>query len=118
VGNFLIEVGEECKKTKLFIDGGELVVGKDSFFEGKDFLPVHSVVKVVPTCVKVRQDLVLDVSKSGSARHLTKQDLIKVEIKLRRIMCSSRSVQQVSTKDKDPSDRVKPLSARKGSLEE
>jgi hypothetical protein len=30
---------------------------------------------------------------------------------------SSGSVQQVSTKDKDPSDRGKSLSARKGSLE-
>jgi hypothetical protein len=45
VGDFLIEMGEECKKTKLFIDGSELVVGKDSFFEGKDLFPVHSVVE-------------------------------------------------------------------------
>jgi hypothetical protein len=67
VGNFLVEVSEECKEIKLFVNGGELVVGKDSFFEGKDLFPVHLVV-VVPTCVKVRLDLVLDVSKSGSAR--------------------------------------------------
>jgi hypothetical protein len=48
---------------------------------------------------------------------LTKQDLIKVEIKPRRIGFTGRSVQQVSTKDKDPSDRVKSLSACKGSQE-
>jgi hypothetical protein len=35
--------------------------------------------------VKVRQDLVLDVSESGSTR-LAKQDPIKVEIKPRRIV--------------------------------
>jgi hypothetical protein len=64
VGNFLVEVGEDCQETKLFVDGGELVVGKDSFFEGEDFLSVHLLVQAVPTCVKVRQDLVLDVSKS------------------------------------------------------
>jgi hypothetical protein len=64
MSNFLVEVGEECEETKLFINGGKLVVGKDSFFEGKDLFPVYAV--VVPTCVKVRQDLVLNVSKSGS----------------------------------------------------
>jgi hypothetical protein len=52
VGNFLVEVGEECKEMKLFVNGGELVVSKDSFFEGKDLFPVH-VVLIVPTCVKV-----------------------------------------------------------------
>jgi hypothetical protein len=67
MGNFLVEVGEDGKQAKLFINDGELVVGKDSFFEGKDLFPVHAVV-AVPTCVKVRQDLVLDVSKSGSIK--------------------------------------------------
>jgi hypothetical protein len=65
VGDFLVQVGEECKEMKLFVDGGKLIVSKDSFFEGKDLFPVHAV-EVVPTCVKVRQDLVLGVSKSGS----------------------------------------------------
>jgi hypothetical protein len=64
VGDFFIQMSEECKETKLFIDGGKLVVGKDSFFEGKDLFPVHVAIEV-PTCVKVRQDLELDVSKSG-----------------------------------------------------
>jgi hypothetical protein len=77
VGNFLVEVGEDSKQAKLFVDDGELVVGEDSFFEGKDLFPVHVVVGV-PTCVKVRQDLVLDVSKSGSI-DTTKQDLIKIK---------------------------------------
>ena len=67
MGNFLVEMGEDSKQAKLFVDDGELVVGKDSFFECKDFFPVHSGI-VVPTCVKVRQDLVLDMSKSGSAK--------------------------------------------------
>jgi hypothetical protein len=65
VGDFLVEMGEDGKQAKLFVDDSELVVGKDSFFEGKDLFPVHAVVEV-PTCVKVQQDLVLDVSKSGS----------------------------------------------------
>jgi hypothetical protein len=69
MGNFLVEMSEECEETKLFVDGGKLVVGKDSFFKGKDLFPVHAVV-VVPTCVKVRQDLVLDMSKSGSGKSL------------------------------------------------
>ena len=77
MGNFLVEMGEDGKKAKLFVDDGELVVGKDSFFEGKDLFLVHAMV-VVPTCVKVRQDLVLDVSKSGSIG-ATKQDLIKIK---------------------------------------
>jgi hypothetical protein len=68
MGDFLVKVGEECKEMKLFINGGKLVVSKDSFFEGKDLFPVHVVVEV-PTCVKVRQDLVLNVSKSGSINH-------------------------------------------------
>jgi hypothetical protein len=75
-------VGEECEETKLFVDSSELVVSKDSFFEGKDFFPVHSVVKVVPTCVKVRQDLVLDMSKSGSIGHNSTrpvQDQVQVQ---------------------------------------
>jgi hypothetical protein len=42
--------------------------------------------------VKVRQDLVLDVSKSGPAR-LAKQDLIKVEIKPRRIVFNKSSLE-------------------------
>jgi hypothetical protein len=67
VGDFLVEVGKDSKQTKLFVDDGELVVSKDSFFEGKDLFPVHLMVGV-PTCVKVRQDLVLDVSKSGSIK--------------------------------------------------
>jgi hypothetical protein len=45
VGDFLIEVGKKCEETKLFVDSGELVVGKDSFFKGKDFLPIHLMVK-------------------------------------------------------------------------
>jgi hypothetical protein len=81
VGNFLIEMGEDSEQAKLFVDDGKLVVGEDSFFEGKDLFPVHAMVEV-PTCVKVRQDLVLDVSKSGSIG-ATKQDLIKIEIKPR-----------------------------------
>jgi hypothetical protein len=44
VGNLLVEVGENSKQAKLFVDDGELVVGKDSFFEGKDLFPVHAVV--------------------------------------------------------------------------
>jgi hypothetical protein len=68
VGNFLIQMGEECSKSELFIDSGEVVVGKDSFFEGKDLFPIHSVV-VVPTCVKVQLDLVLDVSKSWVSQY-------------------------------------------------
>jgi hypothetical protein len=66
VGDFLVKVGEECKEAKLFVNGSELVVSKDSFFEGKDLFPIHAVAVEVPTCVKVQQDLVLDVSKSGS----------------------------------------------------
>jgi hypothetical protein len=84
VGDFLVQMCEEYEETKLFVNGGKLVVGKDSFFKGKDFFPVHAVV-AVSTCVKVRLDLVLDVSKSVLTR-LTKQDLIKVEIKPRQIM--------------------------------
>jgi hypothetical protein len=34
----LVEMGEDGKEAKLFVDDSELVVGKDSFFEGKDFL--------------------------------------------------------------------------------
>jgi hypothetical protein len=68
IGNLLVEVGEECKEMKLFIDGSELVVGKDSFFKCEDFFPVHSGVEGVPTCVKVRLDLVLNMSKSGSGK--------------------------------------------------
>jgi hypothetical protein len=41
VGNFLVKVGKECKETKLFVDGSELVISKDSFFKGKDLFPVH-----------------------------------------------------------------------------
>jgi hypothetical protein len=41
VGNFLVELGEDGKEAKLFVDDSELVVGKDSFFEGKDFFPIH-----------------------------------------------------------------------------
>jgi hypothetical protein len=41
VGNFLVEMGEDGKKAKLFVDDSELVVGKDSFFEGKDLFLVH-----------------------------------------------------------------------------
>jgi hypothetical protein len=67
VGDFFVEVGEDGKETKLFVDDSELVIGKDSFFKGEDLFPVHMLV-AVPTCVKVRQDLVLDVSKSGSAK--------------------------------------------------
>jgi hypothetical protein len=67
VGDFLVKVGEDGKKTKLFVDDSELVVGKDSFFKGEDLFPIHVTVEV-PTCVKVRQDLVLDVSKSGSGK--------------------------------------------------
>jgi hypothetical protein len=44
VGNLLVEVGENSKQAKLFVDDGELVVGKDLFFEGKDLFPVHAVV--------------------------------------------------------------------------
>jgi hypothetical protein len=66
VGDFLVKVGEDGKEAKLFVDDGELVVSENSFFKGKDFFPVH--VLEVPTCVKVQQDLVLDVSKSGSAK--------------------------------------------------
>jgi hypothetical protein len=90
VGNFLIEMGEDGEQTKLFVDDGELVVGKDSFFEGKDLFPVHTMVEV-PTCVKVRQDLVLDVSKPGSIG-ATKQDLIKIKSR-----SSGKSFQQVLT---------------------
>jgi hypothetical protein len=61
----LVEMGEDGKKAKLFVDDSKLVVGKDSFFKGEDLFPIHVTVEV-PTCVKVRQDLVLDVSKSGS----------------------------------------------------
>jgi hypothetical protein len=91
MGDFLIEMSEDGKQAKLFIDDGELVVGKDLFFEGKDLFPVHSMV-VVPTCVKVRQDLVLDVSKSGSAEPLAKQDPIRIEIKPRRIVFNKSSL--------------------------
>jgi hypothetical protein len=77
MGDFLIEMGEDGKQAKLFVNDGKLVVGKDSFFEGKDLFPVHLMVEV-PTCVKVRQDLVLDVSKSSSIG-ATKQDLIKIK---------------------------------------
>jgi hypothetical protein len=77
VGDFLVEMGKDGKEMKLFVDGCELVVGKDSFFKGKDLFPIHVLVGV-PTCVKVRQDLVLDVSKSGSIS-VTKQDLIKIK---------------------------------------
>jgi hypothetical protein len=41
VSNFLVKVGENGKKAKLFVDDSELVVGKDSFFEGKDLFSVH-----------------------------------------------------------------------------
>jgi hypothetical protein len=41
VGNFLVEVGEDGKKAKLFVDDSKLVVSKDSFFEGKDLFSVH-----------------------------------------------------------------------------
>jgi hypothetical protein len=64
VGDFLVKVGEECEEAKLFVNGSELVVSKDSFFKGKDLFPVHAVVGV-PTCVKVQLDLVLDMSKSS-----------------------------------------------------
>ena len=57
-------MGEDGKQAKLFVNDSELVVGEDSFFEGKDLFPVHAMI-VVPTCVKVRQDLVLNMSKSG-----------------------------------------------------
>jgi hypothetical protein len=77
MSDFLIQMGEDGKQAKLFVDDGKLVVGKDSFFESKDLFPVHAMVGV-PTCVKVRQDLVLDVSKSGSIG-ATKQDLIKIK---------------------------------------
>jgi hypothetical protein len=50
VGNFLVEMGEDSKQAKLFVDDGELVVGKDSFFEGKDLFPVHAVVKSSYLC--------------------------------------------------------------------
>jgi hypothetical protein len=42
MGDFLVEVSEECEETKLFIDGSELVVGKDSFFKCEDLFSVHS----------------------------------------------------------------------------
>jgi hypothetical protein len=87
VGDFLIEMSEDSKQAKLFVNDGELVVGKDSFFEGKDLLPVHMVVRV-PTCVKVRQDLVLDVSKSGSIS-ATKQDLIRIKSRSSGESCSA-----------------------------
>jgi hypothetical protein len=87
VGNFLVEMGEDGKQVKLFVDDGELIVGEDSFFEGKDLFPVHAVV-AVPTCVKVRQDLVLDVSKSGSIG-MTKQDLIKIKSRSSDESCST-----------------------------
>jgi hypothetical protein len=67
MGDFLVKVGEESEEVKLFVNGGELVISKDSFFEGKDLFPVHTVV-AVPTCVKVQLDLVLDISKSGSSK--------------------------------------------------
>jgi hypothetical protein len=89
VGDFFVEVGEDGKETKLFVDGGELVVSKDSFFEGKDLFPIHVSV-VVPTCVKVQQDLVLDVSKSGSIG-VTKQDLIKIKSRSSGESCSTSS---------------------------
>jgi hypothetical protein len=87
VGDFLVEMGKDGEKTKLFVDDGELVVGKDLFFEGKDLFPIHVLV-VVPTCVKVRQDLVLDVSKSGSIS-ATKQDLIKIKSRSSGESCST-----------------------------
>jgi hypothetical protein len=47
----------------------------------------------------------------------TKPDLIKDQDKVKMNRSSSASVQQVSTKDKDPSDRGKSLSACKGNQE-
>ena len=89
MSNFLVEMGEDGKQAKLFVDDSKLVVGEDSFFEGKDLFPVHAVV-AVPTCVKVRQDLVLDVSKSGSIG-TTKQDLIKNKSRSSGESCSTSS---------------------------
>ena len=45
MGNFLVQMGEECEEMKLFINGSKLVVSKDSFFEGKDLFPIHVLVK-------------------------------------------------------------------------
>jgi hypothetical protein len=87
VSDFLVKMGEDGKQAKLFVDDSELVVGKDSFFEGKDLFPVHAVVGV-PTCVKVRQDLVLDVSKSSSIG-ATQQDLIKIKSRSSGESCST-----------------------------
>jgi hypothetical protein len=103
VGNLLVEMGEDGKQAKLLIDDSELVVGKDSFFEGKDLFPVHVMVGV-PTCVKVRQDLVLDVSKSGSIG-ATKQDLIKIKSR-----SSGKSCQQVLTSNSNAQIRSSPFS--------
>ena len=41
----MVEMGEDGKKMKLFVDDSKLVVGKDSFFKGEDFFPVHVTVE-------------------------------------------------------------------------
>jgi hypothetical protein len=91
----LVEVGEDGEKSKLFVDDGELVIGKDSFFKGKDLFPVH---------VSVGSSYLCQGSTGPCARReqvwfrqdLTKQDLIKVEIKLRRIVFNKSSLETIA----------------------
>jgi hypothetical protein len=91
MGDFLVEVGEKCKETELFVDGGELVVGKDSFFKCEDFFPVHSGIGSSYLC----QGLTGPCARHEQvwfSKVLAKQDLIRIEIKPRRIVFNKSSL--------------------------
>jgi hypothetical protein len=87
VGNFLIEVGKECKEMKLFIDGSELVVSKDSFFKGKDLFPVHSVVVDSSYLCQGSTGPCAQCEQVLFNQQLAKQDLIKVKTKSKGKSC-------------------------------